>query len=111
MATSNKHSAVTVTLTAATADTVTLTETGAVIQIIHHGTTTDPIYFTSGGGANIMLAAAAAATPTSEGDNCRAVMSGTALNIAYPPASTACVKLISAGANKYTVQVLDGRLI
>ena len=111
MATYDKHAAVTKTLTGSTVDTVTLTEVGAVIQIVHHATTTDPIYFTVGGGANITLAAAAAATPTAEGDNCRVVASGTALNVAYPASSTAAVKLISAGGVKYTVQVLTGCLI
>ena len=111
MATYNKNTALTKTLVAATADTVTFTDTGAVIQLTHHATTTDPIYFTIGGGSDATNAAAAGATPTSEGDDCRVLLSGTSINVAYPTAAVAAIKLISAGAVKYSIQVLAGRLI
>lgn len=107
MATHTAHVAQTATLTGGAADTITFDSYGVMIQVVHHNTTTDPIYFTIG-------SAATAATPVSEADDNYVVMPGTSLNVSWPlevsgVSGGAVVKLISAGNVKYTVQVLNVR--
>ena len=106
MATDSCSISVTNTLTAAAADTVTLKSYG-IIQVVHHGTTTDPIFcrtYASGGTAVVAV---------SDADDNYIVMPGTALNLPWPVDSVggaAVVSLISAGVVKYTIQVLPDRL-
>lgn len=104
MATYNVASAKHATLSAATVDTVNLTVYGRYIQVVHRGTVTNPIYVTI---------AKSASDPTAAGDNTLMVLSGVPLTVAWPvdsAGSTVQVKLISAGAEPYSVQVLSDRL-
>lgn len=92
------------TLTGGNHDTVNLTYTGRYIQVIHRGSTTNPIYLTAG--------VATVATPTAAGDNTLVVTATVPLVIPWPvEAAGACqLVLISAGAEAYSVQVLGDRL-
>jgi hypothetical protein len=102
MATYSVHTAAHKTLAAATVDTVNLDVYGRYIQVVHRGSSTNPIYFS---------AARAAATPTVAGDDEFVVVAGSPTILAWPidGMSTAQLKLISAGAEPYSVQVLADR--
>jgi len=91
------------TLTAATVDSVTLSGPGRYIQIVHRGTTTNPLYITAG---------KTPTDPTSARDDTLVVLAGSPLVIPWPIDSvgTTTVKVISAGAEAYSVQVLGDRL-
>ena len=105
MATYTAHIATHQTLTASTVDTVTLDAYGRYIEIVHRGSATNPIYFCVG---------RSAATPTVAGADTLVVLSTKPTVVPWPvdsPASTAQVKLISAGAEPYSVQVLQDRLV
>ncbi len=95
------------TLVASTVDDVTLASYGRYIQVLHRGSATNPIYFTVG------RTAAATATPTAAGDNTFVAVAGVPVTVPWPidsPGNAACVKLISAGAESYSVQVVADRL-
>jgi hypothetical protein len=86
-ATSAKHA----TLGASTVDTVTLGSDCNNVEVYNRAATVD-IYFTVNG-----------ATPTVAGDNTYAVGPGTALLVSVPTSGATVVKLISTGANAYSV--------
>lgn len=94
------------TLGVATVDDVSFNVYGKYLQVLHRGSATNPIYFTVGGSA------ATTATPSSTGDNVYVVTAGAPITVAWPftAGTTACVKLISAGAEPYSVQVINDRL-
>ena len=91
------------TLTAATVDSVTLAQQGRYIQIVHRGALANPLYVTLG---------KTPADPTAGGDNTIVVLSGSPVVVPWPHDSvaTTTVKLISAGAEPYSVQMLNDRL-
>lgn len=93
------------TLGAATVDTVSLAGYGRYIQVINRGAA-DPIYFTAAHADRI-------ATPAAAADDTFVVTSGTSVIIPYPIDCTdACsVKLISAGAMAYSVQIIGDRIV
>ncbi len=89
-------------LTAATEDRVTLNWQMRYLQIVHRGSTTNPIYVKVGKSPS-------AATVT--GDDTFVVTAGAPLTLPWPiDAGGACVvSLISAGAEPYSVQVVGDR--
>ena len=91
------------TLTAATVDIVNLGVRGRYVQVVHRGSATNPIYFTLG---------ATAATPAVAGDNTYVSTPSLPTVLAWPldANASAQVRLISAGAEPYSVQVLSDRL-
>jgi hypothetical protein len=104
MATYAAHIATHQTLTANTADTVTLDVYGRYIEIVHRGSATNPIYFCVG---------RSPAAPTVAGNDTLIALSTKSTVVPWPvdsPASLAQIKLISAGAEPYSVQVLPDRL-
>jgi len=103
MASFSVQSAKHATLTAATVDSVTLAQQGRYIQIVHRGAAANPLYISAG---------KVPTDPTSGGDNFIAVIAGSPLVIPWPAdsVSTTTVKVISAGAEPYSVQVLNDRL-
>lgn len=105
MATYTAHTATHQTLVASTADTVTLDAYGRYIEIVHRGSATNPIYFTVG---------RSPAAPTVAGADTLVALSTKPTVVPWPvdsPASVAQIKLISAGAEPYSVQVLQDRLV
>lgn len=103
MATNSVHSAAHATLIASTVDTVNLDVRGRYVQVVHRGSATNPIYFTL---------AASADTPTVAGDDTFVSTPSLPTVLAWPLDAnvSAQVKLISAGAEPYSVQVLSDRL-
>lgn len=89
------------TLTAATVDTVTLTESVGVVEIANRGTT-DPLYVTVGG-----TPASSVADPTVGGDDTSWVPAGgvrTVRTAAVAAGVDLVVKLIAATGVAYSVQ-------
>ncbi len=95
------------TLAASTVDSVLLQSFGAVIQVVHRTpASVTPIYFTTG------ATVATTTDPTVAGDNTFAVLPGFPIEVPWPAASDGAkcaVKLISAGTDAYSVQVLSPR--
>ena len=121
MAAFTVHTAKHATLGIATVDSVVLDVYGKSIQIVHRGAAANPIYITVGSIASVAAVAGTPGTPdpTVAGDDTFVVVAGTAgnpLQISWPAGSygniggikqTACVKLISAAGEPYSVQVIN----
>jgi hypothetical protein len=80
----------TATLSAATADVVTLTSKPAIAELVHHGNASDPIYFRVDGTTAVSAAA----------EN-EIVLAGERLRIALP--DTGIASVISAGTVAYSL--------
>lgn len=92
------------TLTISTVDSVTLTGTGGTIRI-ENQSATNPIYVTLGA-----TPVASVTDPTAAGDNCYVVPPSSSRDFPRPQAAGTAgtvVKLISAGAQVYTVEVVE----
>lgn len=100
------QSAKSYTQTAGAADDLVLRAYGAVIQIVHRGTT-DPIYFRLG------ATVAGVTDPTVAGDECMCVLPGQVATVPWPVTSSGhegvAVKTICASAQPLTVQTLTAR--
>jgi hypothetical protein len=109
MAVFNVSTASHATLTAATVDTVNLSTYGKIVRVLHRGALANPLYVTIGTVA-APTAINGTPDPTVAGNNTIAVIAtgDNYVDLQWPPTSagtTACVKVISAGAEPYSVQV------
>ena len=121
MAAFTVHTAKHATLGIATVDSVVLDVYGKSIQIVHRGAAANPIYVTIGNIASVAAVAGVPGTPdpVSAADDNYVVVAGTAGNplvVQWPATAmgniggikqTACVKLICAAAEPYSVQVIN----
>lgn len=89
-----------------TVDVITMTSFG-MVNIYNHGLATDdPLFIRDGAKASDIV------DPTVFGNGCLMVPAKGALTIGWPIESAgaqAVLKVICAGANRYTVQVIPGR--
>lgn len=106
MAAHTAHVAQHATLGVSTVDSVLFTGSGTQIEV-HNLSAVNPIYVTTG------LTVAGTADPTVAGDDTFVVPPTGKTTLPYPVQasglSTACVKLISVGAQVFSVQVLSPR--
>lgn len=106
MAANTAHAAKTFTTSAGSADTLVLTQYGAIIQI-YNPSASVPLYATFG------VSTTATTTPTVGGDNCYVVPPAQVLSFPYPTTSAGsqvCVATISASAiTSVTIQVIPTR--
>jgi hypothetical protein len=86
----------TVTVTASTVDTFTLSGIGtpSALEVVHHGNTSAPLY---------VKVDDAVAAPTVAGDGFEVVLPGERVRFARVGSGTSVVSLISAGATTVTV--------
>jgi len=108
MASDSAARALTFTTTNGSMDDTTLTEYGAVVQVVNHSTAGVPIYCIIG------QTATTTTTPTVGGDNAFVVLPGTVASFPYPiasPGNSVCVKTIAAAAQLCTIQVLTARMV
>jgi hypothetical protein len=96
------------TLGAGVLDSVALSDSGRSIEVFNLSAT-NPIYFRTG------ATVADIVNPTVAGDNCTVVAPNSSTKVAYPTTASGlngcAVKLISTGAQAYTVQINDSERI